>query len=141
MYLKAKQKIYYNRRKIDRLCLFLSGFMMTKITIFLNYLFVLYIQYRMLSVDFWLLNLILKILGVGSSCLGTAEMNQTRNHEIEGSIPGLAQWVKDLALPQAVAQVADAARIPCFSGCDIGLSCSFNSTPSLGTSICCRCGH
>ena len=26
------------------------------------------------------------------------EKNQTRNHEVIGSIPGLTQWVKDLAL-------------------------------------------
>ena len=33
-----------------------------------------------------------------SSHCGTAERNLTRNHEIEGLIPGLAQWVKDLAV-------------------------------------------
>ena len=33
-----------------------------------------------------------------SSCCGAAEMNPSRNHEVLGSIPGLTQWVKDLAL-------------------------------------------
>ena len=33
-----------------------------------------------------------------SSRRGTAEMNPARNHEVAGSTPGLARWVKDLAL-------------------------------------------
>ena len=30
-----------------------------------------------------------------SSCCGTAETNPTRNDEVVGSVPGLAQWVKE----------------------------------------------
>ena len=45
-------------------------------------------------------------------------MNPTRNHEVVGSIPGLAQWIKDLVLPRAV--VVDTAWIPSHCGCGIG---------------------
>ena len=34
-----------------------------------------------------------------SSYCGTEEMDPTRNHEVAGSIPGLAQWVTDMVLP------------------------------------------
>ena len=44
-----------------------------------------------------------KLLVIGSSLCGSEVMNPTSIHVDTGSIPALAQWVKDLAFPRAVA--------------------------------------
>ena len=42
---------------------------------------------------------LLKSLGTGVSTVALWVMNPTRIHKDVGSIPGLAQWVKDLVFP------------------------------------------
>ena len=47
-------------------------------------------------------------------------MNLIRNHEVVGLVPGLAPWVKELALLWAEVWVADVAQILCCYGYGVG---------------------
>ena len=43
-----------------------------------------------------------KIKAAGTSRCGAVVNESDKNHAVEGSIPALAQWVNDSALPRAV---------------------------------------
>ena len=57
---------------------------------------------------------------MGVSVVAQPVKNPTSIHDASGSTPGLTQWVKDPALPQAAALVGDVARIWCCYGCGVG---------------------
>ena len=46
--------------------------------------------------------------------------NLTRNYEVVGLVPAVAQWVNDPVLPRAVVWIADVARIPRCCGSGVG---------------------
>ena len=61
-------------------------------------------------------------------------------HEDEGSIPGLSQQVMDPVLTQAGVGHIWLGSTIAMAEAQVS-SCSSNSTPSPGTTICRRCGH
>ena len=65
-------------------------------------------------------------------------MNPTRNREVASSIPDLAQWAQDPALPWAVVCRDTSDFMFLWLWC--GPTASSNLTSSLGTSICHGCG-
>ena len=64
-------------------------------------------------------------------------MNPIRNLEVACSIPGLAQWVKDLELQSRLPM---RLRIWHCCGCGVDQQLSLQLDPSLGTSKYCGCG-
>ena len=69
--------------------------------------------------------------------------NPTRIHEDGGLIPGLTQWVKDLVLPEpwyrSKTWLRSGVAVTVAVAVAVAGSCSSDSAPRLGTSICCRC--
>ena len=77
-----------------------------------------------------------------SSHCGTVEMNPTRSHEVVGSIPGVAWWVNDPALPLSCwcrSQTWLGSGLAVAVAVAQASSYSSDQTPGLGTSICHRC--
>ena len=49
--------------------------------------------------DMWVVHQFLRMVMIGIPIVVQWLTNPTRNHKVEGSVPALAQWVNDPALP------------------------------------------
>jgi len=58
-----------------------------------------YIYIRSSFLEKIMLQMLSEILFFGVPVVAQGSTNLTRNHEVAGLIPSLAQWVKELALP------------------------------------------
>lgn len=84
-------------------------------------------------------NLCQKYVSAGSSRHGAVEMNLTRNHEVAGSIPDLNQGLRIRPWHELWCRSQMQLRsLVAVTVAQAGGYCS-NWTPSLATSICCRC--
>ena len=91
-----------------------------------------FVNTEMLKVQvFSITSQVIRKVTKGSSHCGSVVTNPTSIHEDAGSIPCLAQWVKDLSLPWAMVWVADMAQIWCSWGWGAGqlLQLQFNPGP------------
>ena len=82
----------------------------------------------------------LNIFSCESSCCGAVESKPTSIHEDVRLIPGLAQWVKDWYCCELWCRSQTWLRSRVAVAVAWVSSCSSNSAPSLGTSICHRYG-
>ena len=81
----------------------------------------------------------LKIMTLQSSFRGSGVTNPTSIHEDEGSISGLAQWVRFWCYPELWWRSETKLGSRVAVAAEEASSSSSNLTPSLGTSICHRC--